>query len=136
MQKNPIDLLFCNQHEACAFAKTDNIDQAKEFLTQYSKQVVITLGADGSCIYDGSEFHYIQGEKVNAINTLGAGDMYAGAYLYAITKGFSPKDAGLFANKASSKIVTQSGPRLSAKEAKLLHPELEKIQKEKTSVEA
>lgn len=136
MQKNPIDLLFCNQHEACAFAKTDNIDQAKEFLKQYSKQFVITLGADGSCIYDGSEFHYIQGEKVNAINTLGAGDMYAGAYLYAITKGFSPKDAGLFANKASSKIVTQSGPRLSAKEAKLLHPELEKIQKEKTSVEA
>ena len=68
--------------------------------------------------YDGSDFHHIKGEKVNAINTLGAGDMYAGAYLYAITQGHTPEQAGIFANKASSKIVTQSGPRLFRKRSK------------------
>jgi sugar/nucleoside kinase (ribokinase family) len=116
-KENPIDLLFCNKHEAFAFAKTNDLSQVKEYLKNYSKQFVITLGKEGSCIYDGEKFHHINGKKVNAINTLGAGDMYAGAYLHAITQGLSAQDAAAFANEASSKIVTKSGPRLSTQEA-------------------
>ena len=50
MQKDPIDLLFCNLNEALAFAKTNDIEKAKETLKTYAKQFVITLGEDGSCI--------------------------------------------------------------------------------------
>ena len=57
---------------------------------------------------------------MNAINTLGAGDMYAGAYLYATTQNIAPEESALFANEASAKIVTKSGPRLSIQEAQNL----------------
>lgn len=120
MHDEPIDLLFCNKHEACAFAKTDNLEKVKEYIKTYSKQFIITLGKDGSCLYDGKQFHHIPGKNVNAINTLGAGDMYAGAYLYASTQKMSPTESALFANEASAKIVTKSGPRLSLQEAQNL----------------
>ena len=119
-KENPIDLLFCNKHEACAFAKTNDFEKVKEYLKNYSKQFIITLGKDGSCLYDGEKFYHIPGKIVNAINTLGAGDMYAGAYLHAMTQDLSPQNAARFANDASSKIVTKSGPRLSLQDAQNL----------------
>ena len=122
MTEHKIDLLFCNQHEACAFAKTQCIEQAKKHLKKFAQQFTITLGEKGSCLYDENKFHLIQGKKVNAINTLGAGDMYAGAFLYAINNGHTILEAANFANEASAQIVTKHGPRLTHEEAQdLLH---------------
>jgi len=49
---------------------------------------------------------------VEAIDTLGAGDLFAGAFLYGLIEGMSFKQSGDLASLASSKIVTQFGPRL------------------------
>jgi fructokinase len=40
--------------------------------------------------------------------------MFAGAFLYAITHGYSYQQAGDFASLASAKVVGQFGPRLQA----------------------
>ena len=69
-------------------------------------------------IYDGDTFIDIEPYKVNAVDTNGAGDMFAGAFLYAITNGRSYADAGKLASLASSKVVTQFGPRLEWHQAK------------------
>ncbi|MCB1838129.1 MAG: adenosine kinase, partial [Alcanivoracaceae bacterium] len=42
----------------------------------------------------------------------GAGDMFAGAFLYAITHGHSLADAGRLASAASAQVVSDFGPRL------------------------
>ena len=49
-----------------------------------------------------------------AVDTNGAGDMFAGAFLYAITRGESFPTAGRFASLAAGNIVASYGPRLPA----------------------
>jgi sugar/nucleoside kinase (ribokinase family) len=52
--------------------------------------------------------------KVKAIDTNGAGDMFAGAFLYAVTHGHSHSQAAWLANQAAAQVVSQYGNRLSA----------------------
>ena len=51
---------------------------------------------------------------VKAIDTNGAGDMFAGAFLYAVTHGHSHIQAAWLANQAAAQVVSQYGNRLSA----------------------
>ena len=109
-----IDLIFCNEDEALSFADTDKIDIAIDAIKAVAKEFVITLGAKGALIYNGEELISIDGTATTAVDTNGAGDMFAGAYLYGITHNMSQQQAGEFASVAAAKIVSQFGPRLSA----------------------
>ena len=113
-----VDLLFCNEEEAMLFTDTDNLMDASEALKKDAKRFVITQGANGAMIYDGETFVDIEPYRVEAIDTNGAGDLFAGAFLAGITNGRSFADAGQLASLASSKVVTQFGPRLEWHQAK------------------
>jgi sugar/nucleoside kinase (ribokinase family) len=82
-------------------------------MTKIAKQFVITRGSSGAMLFDGKEFISIAPHKVAAINTNGAGDMFAGAFLYGITQGLDFTTAGKLSSLASAQIVTQFGPRLT-----------------------
>jgi sugar/nucleoside kinase (ribokinase family) len=107
-----VDLLFCNEEEAMIFTGTDSIGEAREKLRQVAKRFAITLGANGALIFDGDAYINIEPYQVKAIDTNGAGDMFAGAFLYGITHNHGYPDAGKLASLASSRIVSQFGPRL------------------------
>ena len=117
-----VDLLFCNRDEAIAFTKTESIHDAADALKKFSKQFAITCGSEGAFIFDGKELIHIAANKVKAVDTNGAGDMFAGAFLYAITQSYDYKVAGAFASLAASKVVSQFGPRLKPEQ----HEELKK----------
>ena len=107
-----IDLLFCNSHEARSFTNTHSIEAAAEQLKKYAKTFVITRGAGGSLSYDGTDLVQTAGVSANAVDTNGAGDMFAGAFLYAINAGHDYAWAAKFANAASARVVSQFGPRI------------------------
>ena len=113
-----VDLLFCNEDEALTYTETNSIQDAREALKQVSNTFVITQGSNGAMIYDGDTFIDIEPYKVEAIDTNGAGDMFAGAFLYGITHGHSYAQAGKLASLASSRVVAQFGPRLQWHETK------------------
>ena len=113
-----VDLLFCNEEEAMIFTGTNTLYEAREKLKQSAKRFAITLGANGALIYDGDTFIQIEPYPVRAIDTNGAGDMFSGAFLYAITHGHSYAEAGKLASLASSRVVTQFGPRLEPQQMK------------------
>lgn len=115
---NGVDLLFCNEEEAMLFTETDNINDAREALKKVAKIFAITQGKNGAMIFDGDTFIDIEPYPVEAIDSNGAGDMFAGAFMYAITNGHSYAEAGKLASLASSKIVSQLGPRLDREQAK------------------
>ena len=112
-----IDLLFCNESEACAFTDSGSLPEAKDALKKIAKTFVITLGEKGAIIFDGKGYIDIEPFPVKAIDTNGAGDMYAGAFLYAITNGHDFKSAGRLASMAASQVVSQFGPRLKTEVA-------------------
>ncbi len=107
-----VDLLFANEDEARRIAETDNLDDAFDFLKRIAKQFVVTCGADGAVAFDGRTLHRIAPVPTQAVDTVGAGDMFAGAFLYGITQGMDYQQAGNLASLASSRIVSSMGPRL------------------------
>jgi sugar/nucleoside kinase (ribokinase family) len=107
-----VDLLFCNLDEALAYTKTESVDAAIAALKIIADEFVITLGNKGALIYDGNDIIEIAPCETEAIDTNGAGDMFAGAFLYALTQGHSHALAGNLASLAASTVVSQFGPRL------------------------
>lgn len=107
-----VDLLFCNEEEAMLFTGKNDIMEAREELKKAAKKFAITQGKNGAMIFDGDTFIDIEPYKINAVDTVGAGDMFAGAFLYGITHGHSVAESGKMASLASSKVVAQYGPRL------------------------
>lgn len=121
---NGVDLLFCNEEEAMIFTGTNSLGEAREKLKQFAKHFVITLGADGALIFDGDVFFEIEAFQAHAIDTNGAGDMFAGAFLYGITHNHSYADSGKLASMASSRVVSQFGPRLTPDQSKKILADL------------
>ncbi|HZY82913.1 MAG TPA: adenosine kinase [Cyclobacteriaceae bacterium] len=119
-----VDLLFCNDEEAMIFTGTNDVKAAREKLKAVAKRFVITLGANGALIYDGDTFIEIEPYKVVAVDTNGAGDMFAGAFLYAITHNHSWAQAGKLASLAASRVVSQWGPRLETAAVRKILSEL------------
>lgn len=119
-----VDLLFCNEKEALLWTDTDDLESACKAIRQQARQFVVTRGARGALLYDGADYFNIQSHPVKAIDTNGAGDMFAGAFLYGITHGHDFETAGKLASRACAKLVTSFGPRLEPQEHKKILAEL------------
>lgn len=115
-----VDFLFSNESEALLMADTEDFDLAIDYLKTLAKGFAVTRGAKGSIIFDGEKLIEIKPFPVQAIDTVGAGDMYAGAFLYGLTNGMNYEQAGRLASLASSQIVTTLGARMKTPEVKTL----------------
>jgi len=115
-----VDLLFANEDEAMELASTDNLEDAVELFKKISHNFAITRGKEGALLFDGLGLIEVKPKQVEAVDTLGAGDMFAGAFLYGLTRGMSFHQAGELASAASAKIVTQFGPRLRAEQTQAI----------------
>jgi sugar/nucleoside kinase (ribokinase family) len=111
-----IDLLFCNINEALLFTHTTTATHAAKLLANYSKKGAITLGAEGALVWDGHEHYMIAPIPANAVDTNGAGDCFAGAFLAALLAENSMEAAGHWGCKAASELVTHYGPRLTQRQ--------------------
>lgn len=112
MLGNGVDQLFCNEEEALTWTKTDRLDIAANELKDIAPHVNITLGARGSLVISPKGSAEVSGFPAEAVDTTGAGDMYAGACLYALAAGASPTEAARFAGAAAAKTVSAFGARL------------------------
>ncbi|MDM3870491.1 adenosine kinase [Porticoccus sp. W117] len=111
-----VNLLFANRDEALGWTGSDDIDSACEQLKKSADCFAVTLGADGALVYDGNELHKVDGVAADAIDTNGAGDMFAGAFLYGLSQGWDYPKSGSFACRAAAQVVSQYGPRLRAEQ--------------------
>ncbi len=112
MLDDGVDLLFCNEEEACLWSDTLSVDSALEALKTVARQVVITRGSKGALIWDGQQQIAIAATPATPVDSNGAGDMFAGAYLFGLTRGWEPARAGALASRAAAGVVSQFGPRL------------------------
>ncbi|MES2917195.1 MAG: adenosine kinase [Pseudomonadota bacterium] len=112
MLDDGVDLLFCNEEEACLWGDVLTVEHALESLKKIARQIVITLGSQGALVWDGHELTRIAPAPALPVDSNGAGDMFAGAYLFGLTRGWSPARAGCLASHAAAAVVSQFGPRL------------------------
>jgi sugar/nucleoside kinase (ribokinase family) len=106
------DLLFCNEAEACALADARTAEEAFHNMNGKIPSLVVTNGPHGAYIrHDGVEIH-VPSFPTDPKDLTGAGDMFAGAFLYGITHGTPPQKAAVAAGYLSHKVISQVGARL------------------------
>lgn len=115
-----VDLLFCNQHEAMMYTQTLNVQDAMTALLNISQMVVITLSEQGAMIGTAKEIVQVAGRAVTAVDANGAGDAFAGAFLYALQQGQDVQTAGRLAVLISSEVVANYGARLNVEQYQAL----------------
>lgn len=108
---NGVDHLFCNEEEALTWAGTDSLDLAIRELKDTARQVNITLGAKGSLVVENNSQTLVPGNPVDAVDTTGAGDIYAGGCLYGWVSGMNAEQAAGLGNHAAAELVKRFGAR-------------------------
>jgi sugar/nucleoside kinase (ribokinase family) len=106
------DLFFCNETEACAVSGASTAEEAFRKLKNQLRSVVVTNGPHGAYIRHAGVEAHVPAFVSEPKDLTGAGDMFAGAFLYGITHGVSPEKAARGAAFLSHKVITQVGARL------------------------
>ncbi len=115
--KNDVDMIFCNLDEAKLFTQKEDGEEAVLELLNYANMVVVTCADKPTLVgQKGQGITTIAPIAVPAatavIDTNGAGDNFAGAFLYGLTQGLNVNDCVKLAGAVASQVVAQFGARL------------------------
>lgn len=107
-----VHILKVNEHEAKVLTGLDDYQAAARQLAEWGvKEVLLTLGSEGSIIYAENSFYYIPAyPPKEVVDATGCGDTYMLGYLYMRNKGVSYEEAGCFAAALSIVKLEKSGP--------------------------
>jgi sugar/nucleoside kinase (ribokinase family) len=108
-----LDYLFCNEEEAQVWCGSTDFDAIVAAMAKLATVVCLTRGAKGCLVLENGAQTAVPAASVKAIDTNGAGDMFAGAFLFAVTHGHSHTQAARLANDAAGTVVAQYGNRLT-----------------------
>jgi len=105
------DVLFCNSETAARLADVTSLEQAAPKLGGLGpRTVVVTRGHSGALAWDRREgLIAVGGHRVSAVDTTGAGDCFAGAFLFGQVRGWSLKQRLEVANLMAAMSTTAYG---------------------------
>lgn len=107
------DILFCRPATLRALTGLHSaVDAASTVLDRGTQVVVSTLGAEGCAVFGIDEDTVrVPGHDVHVRDTTGAGDCFAGAFLFGMTKGLQMQECAELANFMAAESVTRYGCR-------------------------
>ena len=106
--KDHADIAFLNREEAEAVTGVP-VEEAVGVLAGWTTTVVVKLGAEGSVVLHGGERYRVPVFRATVVDTTGAGDTYAGGYLYGWLSGLEPRQAGELGSRLAALTVGQVG---------------------------
>ncbi len=112
--KSDIDYVFCNEDELNSLFELNNIDESIEnFLNLFPnvKQLICTLGSSGVKIIEKGRSYHFDATEASVVDKTGAGDFFAGGYLYGLQKNLSLVDSAEIANRSAAHVISEIGVR-------------------------
>ena len=112
--KSDIDYVFCNEDELNSLFELNSIDESIEnFLNLFPnvKQLICTLGSSGVMIIEKGRSYHFDATEANVVDKTGAGDFFAGGYLYGLQKNLSLVDSAEIANRSAAHVISEIGVR-------------------------
>ncbi len=107
-----VDILFANDDELRSLYEVDDFDAAVQKVRNHCEIAAITCGAEGSVVVAGDDLFAIPAHPVeHVVDTTGAGDLYAGGFLFALARGYDPVTAGKLGGLAAAEVISHMGPR-------------------------
>lgn len=110
--KEHCDIIFCNADEAKKLIGSDDLEHCVKEIGALCNQSFITDGPNGAYVAIDGEVAKVDGFDVKAVDTVGAGDAFAGGVLYGLTNGLSAEKSARWGNYLASRVVSKFGPRL------------------------
>jgi sugar/nucleoside kinase (ribokinase family) len=111
------------EHVPSALTGERDIDEALRALRRrHDGWLCVTLGARGAMLLEDGRLHHVPAPVVNAVDATGAGDVFRGAFIFALLRGDEPAEILRFANTAAALSCTRSGALDSV-------PTLEEVQR-------
>ncbi len=122
--------LIVNEVEGKQIADCESNDEIIDILkVKYPKcKILLTLGSDGACCYDGEKLYRIGCYSVDVVDTTAAGDTFTGYFLFGILNQYSIEDSLKLATTASAICVGRNG----AADSVPLKAEKDELMKKKT----
>jgi len=116
-----VDILFANEDEVRSLTEADNFDQALSAVRGRCEVAVLTRGAQGAVVLANDERFVVAADPVERVlDTTGAGDLFAGGFLYGFTHGYGPGDAARIGAICAAEVITQVGARCTRPLAELV----------------
>lgn len=108
-----IDILFCNDDEARALYPELSWDEVLDTLQRHCQISVVTRGPEGAIVLTPEKRYDVPADAVTQlVDTTGAGDMFAGAFLYALTKGHDLETCAKLGNACAAQVIQKMGARI------------------------
>lgn len=105
-----VDILFGNRDEISIMLDETGDDRSLiEKCGYLSPLVVMKAGAKGCYINDNGRIVYSPGVRVEAVDTVGAGDFFSSGFLYGLIKGLAVERCACLANHFAAGIVSVNG---------------------------
>ena len=116
-----VDILFCNEEEVKSLFKINDLEKCKIKIKSLCELTAITLGEKGSLIVNKNKTELIKPFLFGkAIDTTGAGDIFAGGFIHGLINNLSLNDCGQIGSICAGHIVTQIGSRSKMNLKKLI----------------
>lgn len=101
--------IFAEHVPRALTGETDPERALRTLRKTHGGMLCVTLGERGSMLLDGNQLHRVPAPPVRAVDATGAGDVFRGAFIYALLRGESPLDILRFANVAAALSCTREG---------------------------
>jgi len=112
--------LFANEQELCAQYQTANLDAAIAAARGHADILAVTRSEKGAVIITPTETITVSAQPVACVvDTTGAGDLFAGGFLYGLTQGMPLAECGRLGTIAAAEIISHTGARPQASLARL-----------------
>ncbi|MEQ1757870.1 MAG: adenosine kinase [Vicinamibacterales bacterium] len=107
-----VDILFANEVEILSLYQVEHFDDALQQVRAHAEIAALTRSEKGSVIVNGPEVHVIDAVPgITVLDTTGAGDAYAGGFLYAFTQGHDLATCGRLGGALAAHVISQIGAR-------------------------
>ncbi len=127
--KEYVDIVFANEEEAAVFTATKDPKEALEQIAEMVKVAIVKIGKKGSFIKKQGKTYTIAPIDAKAIDTTGAGDLYAAGFLYAFAQGLDMPTAGKIASLLAGNVIQVLGAQMSNERWQKILKEVKKSQK-------
>ena len=108
-----IDILIANEDEARAFTGQTDEEKALAALSENVELAVLKVGHRGSMVnYQGRDIKIDPMVCPQAVDTTGAGDLWAAGFLFGLVNGYSIKKSGEFASACGAEVCQVIGANI------------------------
>jgi len=114
MIRDDVDLLFANRAELLSMYQTEDFDAALAAAAKDVEIVACTEGALGAHVLTGAHRWHVPAIPTQIVDATGAGDLFAGAFLWALTNGHDLETCGRMGCIAASEVISHIGARPEA----------------------